>query len=83
MITLFTLSLLCLAGVVVCCILAGLVLAVLSLPLAILFILLPWFLRLAGVVLLIKGLLDRPFRWENLLPAVMAFLLSGLIRWIF
>lgn len=83
MITLFMLSILCLAGVVVSCILVGLVLAVLSLPLTILFILLPWFLRLAGVVLLIKGLLERPFRWENLLPAVAAFLLSGLIRWIF
>lgn len=82
-ITLFTLSILCLVGVLVGSALIGVVLAVLSLPFAILFALLPWLLRLAGVVLLVKGLLDRPFRWENLLPAAGAFLLSGLLKWIF
>lgn len=83
MITLFTLSILCLVGVVVGSVLIGVVLMVLSLPLAILFSLLPWVLRLAGVVLLVKGVLDRPFRWENLIPAAVAFLASGILKWIF
>lgn len=83
MITLFTLSILCLAAVLVGSVLIGVVLTVLSLPLAILFGFLPWFLRMAGVVLLIKGLLDRPFRWESLIPAAGAFLLSGLANWLF
>ena len=38
---------------------------------------------LAGVVLLIKGILDQPFRWENLIPAALAFALSGVLRWLF
>lgn len=83
MITLFTLSILCLVVVVLGSVSIGVILTVLSLPLAILFGFLPWLLRLAGVVLLVKGLLDRPFRWENLIPALAAFLLSGLINWIF
>ena len=37
----------------------------------------------AGVVLLVKALSEKPMRWENFMPAVVAFLLSGLIRWIF
>ena len=45
--------------------------------------LLPWLLRIAGVVLLIKALLDKPTRWENFMPAVVAFALSLLIGWIF
>ena len=45
--------------------------------------LLPWLLRVAGVVLLIKALLDKPTRWENFMPAVVAFALSLLIGWIF
>ena len=83
MITLLTLTVLCLGGVVVGSVLIALVLTLIGLPLAILFSLLPWLLRLAGVVLLIKGILDQPFRWENLLPAVGAFLLAALIGWIF
>ena len=43
----------------------------------------PWLLRIAGVVLLIKALLDKPTRWENFMPAVVAFALSLLIGWIF
>ena len=62
---------------------AGVILTVIGLPLALLFGFLPWLLKIAGVVLLIKGLLDQPFRWENLLPAVGAFLLAALIGWIF
>ena len=32
---------------------------------------------------LIKALLDKPTRWENFMPAVVAFALSLLIGWIF
>lgn len=79
MITLLALSLLCIVGVV----LLTVVLLLVGIPLAILMGLLPWFLNLAAVVLLIKGLLDRPFCWENLYPAAGVLLLSALIRWIF
>ena len=83
MITLLTLTVLCLGGVVVGSVLTALVLTLIGLPLAILFSLLPWLLRIAGVVLLIKALLDKPTRWENFMPAVVAFALSLLIGWIF
>ena len=66
MITLFTLSLLCLAVILV----LGVVLTILSVP----------FLRIAAAVLLIRGLLDHPFRWENLIPAAVAFGLSVLLH---
>ena len=79
MITLLTLSILCVVGVA----LVSVALLLIGLPFAILFGLLPWFLNLAAVVLLVKGLLDRPFRWENLIPAVLAFVASGVLRWIF
>ena len=39
-------------------------------------------LCLAGVVLLVKALLDRPFQWESLLPALAAFAVAGLIRFL-
>ena len=42
--------------------------------------LLPWLLRIAAAVLLIRGLLDHPFRWENLIPAAVAFGLSVLLH---
>lgn len=83
MITLLTLSVLCLAGVTVGAVLLGLILTLVGLPLAILFHLLPWFLRLAAVVLLVKGLLDQPFRWQNLLPAAAALALAAALRWFF
>lgn len=70
---------LCLAGVVIIPIL----LAILSVPFAIIIGLLPWLLRIAGVVLVIKALLDKPIRWESFTPALGAFLLSAVIRWIF
>ena len=82
MLTLFTLTLLCLAGVAVGSVLIALVLALIGLPLAILLSLLPWLLRLAGVVLLVKGVLDQPFRWENLLPAALAFAASAVVKWL-
>ena len=83
MFTLFALTLLCLAGVAAISVVVALVLTLIGLPLAILFSLLPWLLRIAGVVLLIKALLDKPTRWENFMPAVVAFALSLLIGWIF
>ena len=79
MLTLLTLSLFCLAAIPVLCV----VLLLIGLPLAILLSLLPWLLRIAGVVLLIKAILDQPTRWENFLPAIAAFALSVLLGWIF
>ena len=47
-------------------------------------ILIPVILFLVGLpFLLIKALLDKPTRWENFMPAVVAFALSLLIGWIF
>ena len=74
MVTLFTLGIICLAAVI----LIPVILFLGGLP-----FLLPWLLRIAGVVLLIKALLDKPTRWENFMPAVVAFALSLLIGWIF
>lgn len=79
MITLFVLSILCFVGIV----LAGVVMLLVGLPIAIFLSIVPWFLRLAAVVLLVKGLLDRPFSWENLIPAAVALLASGLLEWLF
>ena len=83
MFTLFALTLVCLVRVAAISVVAALVLTLIGLPLAILFGLLPWLLRLAGIVLLVKGLLDRPFQVENLLPAVGAFAAGWLIGWLF
>ena len=74
-----TLILGCVAAIVV----LSLVLAILSVPVMIILALAPWVLAVAGVVLLVKALTEKPMRWENFMPAVVAFLLSGLIRWIF
>lgn len=76
MITLFTLSLLCLAVILV----LGVVLTILSVPFLVILGLLPWLLRIAAAVLLIRGLLHHPFRWENLIPAAVAFGLSVLLH---
>ena len=47
-------------------------------------ILIPVILFLVGLpFLLLMGLLDKPTRWENFMPAVVAFALSLLIGWIF
>ena len=83
MITLLALSLLCLVAVVVFCAVGGVILALVGLPLLVLLGLLPWVLRIAGVVLLIKALLEKPVRWENFMPAVIAFVLAALIGWLF
>ena len=69
----------CTAAIVI----LSLILAILSVPVMIILALAPWALALAGVVLLVKALTEKPMRWENFMPAVVAFLLSGLIRWIF
>ena len=69
----------CTAAIVI----LSLILAILSVPVMIILSLAPWALALAGVVLLVKALTEKPMRWENFMPAVVAFLLSGLIRWIF
>ena len=74
MVTLFTLGIICLAAVI----LIPVILFLVGLPFLLLML-----LRVAGVVLLIKALLDKPTRWENFMPAVVAFALSLLIGWIF
>ena len=79
MVTLFTLGIICLAAVI----LIPVILFLVGLPFLLLMGLLPWLLRIAGVVLLIKALLDKPTRWENFMPAVVALALSLLIGWIF
>ena len=79
MVTLFTLGIICLAAVI----LIPVILFLVGLPFLLLMGLLPWLLRVAGVVLLIKALLDKPTRWENFMHAVVAFALSLLIGWIF
>ena len=79
MVTLFTLGIICLAAVI----LIPVILFLVGLPFLLLMGLLPWLLRIAGVVLLIKALLDKPTRWENFMPAVVAFALALLIGWTF
>ena len=69
----------CTAAIVV----LSLILAILSVPVMIILSLAPWALAVARVVLLVQALTERPMPWENFMPAVVAFLLSGLIRWIF
>lgn len=62
---------------------AGVILTLVGLPLALLMGFLPWLLRVAAVVLAVKGLLDQPFQWKNLSPAAVALVLSILIGWLF
>ncbi|MGI5929567.1 phage-shock protein [Pseudoflavonifractor sp.] len=70
-------------GCTVAIVVLALILTILSVPVMIILSLAPWALAVAGVVLLVKALTEKPMRWENFMPAVVAFLLSGLIRWIF
>lgn len=69
--------------ILVLVVLAVVVLSILSVPLMLILGLLPWALTIAGVVLLIKALFEKPVRWENFIPAVIAFVVSGVLRWIF
>lgn len=77
-----TLGVLAVLGVIVT-VVVSVVLLLIGLPLVLLFGLLPWLLRIIGVVLLLKALFDKPVRWENFMPAIIAFVLSGAIHWIF
>lgn len=70
-------------GCLVLSLVAGVIMLIVGLPLALLMGFLPWLLRVAGVVLLVKGLLEQPFKWENLMPAVGAFVLAAVLGWIF
>lgn len=79
MITLLSLVVFCVVAVV----LISVVMAIAAVPVMIIFAVLPWLLRLAGVVLLVKALLDKPMRWENFMPAIIAFVLSVVLGWIF
>ena len=78
MITLLSLCVLCLAALI----LIPVVLVVVGLPFLLMMALLPWLLRIVGVVLLLKALFEQPVRWENFMPAIIAFALSILIGWI-
>lgn len=79
MVTLLMLSVFCLvAGVVL-----TVVLSLIGLPLMLLLGLLPWILRIAGVILLLKALFMQPTKGENFIPAVTAFVLSVVLGWVF
>ena len=54
-----------------------------GLPLMFVLGLAPWALGVFGMVLLIKGLLEKPFAIANLTPAAIALGLSVVLRWIF
>ncbi|MCI9472773.1 MAG: phage-shock protein [Flavonifractor sp.] len=79
MVTLFTLTVICVVAVI----LIPIVLTIIGLPLMLLLGLLPWLLRVAGVVLLLKAIFQQPVKWENFLPAVGAFVLAVGLGWIF
>lgn len=79
MVTLLTLSVICVVAVI----LIPIVLALIGLPLMLLLGLLPWLLRVAGAVLLLKAIFQQPVKWENFLPAVGAFLLAAALGWLF
>ena len=79
MVTLISLCLICLAAVI----LIPLMLVLVGLPFLLMMAVLPWLLRIVGVILLLKALFESPTRWENFMPAVIAFALSILIGWIF
>lgn len=78
MVTLLSLCLICLAAVIF----IPVVLVLVGLPFLLMMALLPWLLRIVGVVLLLKALFEQPVRWENFIPAIVAFALSILIGWI-
>ena len=78
MITLLSLCVLCLAALI----LIPVVLVLVGLPFLLMMALLPWLLRIVGIILLLKALFESPTRWENFMPAVIAFALSILIGWM-
>lgn len=77
-----TLSVICLA-VVVLLVAVFAVLSILSIPFVLVFSILPWVLAAAGVVLLLKALSEKPLFWENFIPAGVAFVAAGVLRWLF
>lgn len=78
MVTLLSLCLICLAAVIF----IPVVLVLIGLPFLLMMAFLPWLLRIVGVILLLKALFEQPVRWENFMPAIIAFALSILIGWI-
>lgn len=74
-----TLAVGCLVVLVIACV----AMAILSVPIMLIMSILPWLIGVAGIVLLVKAVLDKPMRWENFMPAVVAFVLYGLLKWIF
>ena len=75
MLSLLTLSLIFLVAVPV--VMIGL--ALLSVPFLVIMGLLPWLLRVAAVLLLLRALMEQPFQLSSLTPAAVAFLLSVLL----
>ena len=53
--------------------------ALLSVPFLVIMALLPWLLRVAAVLLLLRSLMEQPFHLASLAPAAVAFLLSVLL----
>lgn len=76
MLSLLTLSILCLIALPV--LILGMML--LSIPFLVIMAVLPWLLRIAAVVLLLRALLDHPFQLSSLIPAAIALLLSMAFR---
>ncbi len=76
MLSLLTLSILCLIALPV--LVLGMML--LSIPFLVIMAVLPWLLRITAVVLLFRALLDRPFQLSSLIPAAIALLLSMVFR---
>ena len=79
MITLLSLCVLCLAALI----LIPVVLVVVGLPFLLMMALLPWLLRIVGVILLLKALFEQPTRWENFIPApspsALPLLIGGIV----
>lgn len=74
-----TLSLLLLGGVLAAVVLFSVACALLAIPFALIFALLPLFVAVAGVIALVKGILRAPFTWGNLLPGGLLLLAAWLL----
>lgn len=79
MVTLITLSVICLVAVII----IPICLTLIGLPLLILLEFLPWLLRVAGVILLLKAIFQKPVTWENFLPTLAAFVAAAVLGWFF
>ncbi len=71
------------ALLIVIAVLALVGLALIGLPLLILIAILPAILTIAGIILTVKALMDKPIMGENFYPAAACLVMSALIRWIF